>query len=738
MRLLSFGIAASLFCGLLRQTPAPQPASPLPATRLQTRWAAQVTPDSVLPEYPRPQMARRPWTNLNGQWSYAIAAADAPRPASFDGRILVPFPIESQLSGAGRWVSPDQRLWYRRTFTAPALPSGHRLLLNFGAVDWEAVVYVNGKSAGEHRGGYDPFTFDITDLLRPGTAQQELVVAVRDPTDRGQQPKGKQVQRPRSIWYTAVTGIWQTVWLESVPAVHISSLRVDPDLDRSMIRVFATTRGGAAPVTVTVLDGTREVARGSGASGAGFGVAVPSPRKWSPADPFLYTLHVRAGEDEIDSYVGMRSIAVRRDARGVDRLFLNGEPLFQFGPLDQGWWPGGLYTAPTDDALAADIRKTKDLGFNVIRKHVKVEPARWYYHADRLGMLVWQDMPSGGNNGSEGEAEYARELRAVVDALRSHPSIVMWVPFNEGWGQHKTESYVSWLKSYDPTRLVDNASGWTDKKVGDVVDQHSYPGPAMPPLEPDRASVLGEFGGLGLPLEGHTWLARGNWGYRSFTSLDDLNTAYRDLIAQLRLHEGDGLAAAIYTQTTDVEIEVNGVMTYDRGVTKLSPESIAANRRLYDTPPVVTHLVPASDRAPQAWHFTTNVPAPGWFEAGFDDSTWRTGQSGFGAPDTAFAHVGTPWTTPDIWLRRAVDLAADSIHTPYLRVFHDDAAEVYVNGTLVATLPGANNGFAFVPLAGAARAAFKDGTNTIAVHAHQIRGGQFIDVGLADVIDAPR
>jgi hypothetical protein len=716
------------------QAPAAvQPASPIPPTHLKTRWAADVTPDRVLPEYPRPQLARKQWTNLNGPWGYAITAADAARPAAFDGRVLVPFPIESQLSGAGVWVSPDQRLWYRRTFAAPALAAGQRLLLNFGAVDWEAVVFVNGTSVGQHRGGYDPFTFDITDQLRRGSAEQEIVVAVRDPTDDGQQPRGKQVRRPRSIFYTEVTGIWQTVWLETVPEWHVSGLRIDPDLDRGLVNVSVGTDGrqGTGRVTITVLDGAREVGSADGPTAA---IRIPAVHKWSPADPFLYKLRVRlASGDDVEGYFGMRSIAVRADASGARRLFLNGEPLFQFGLLDQGWWPDGLYTAPTDEALAFDIQKTRDLGFNMIRKHVKVEPARWYYHADRLGMLVWQDMPSGDNKGADAQANFARELQAVVDALRNHPSIVMWVPFNEGWGQHATEKTVAWLKAYDPTRLVNNTSGWTDMKVGDVVDLHAYPGPAMPPPEPARADVLGEFGGLGLPTDAHTWLDRGNWGYRSFTSLADLNAAYRDLIAQLRLHVGDGLSSAIYTQTTDVEIEVNGVMTYDRGVIKLSPESVAANRRLYETPPRVSHVAPASDRTSQTWRYTTTAPGAAWFDPPFDDAAWQSGPGGFGATDTRFARVGTEWKTADIWLRRTIDVPTGPLTSPHLRVFHDDDAEVYVNGTLAATLPGNNNGFAYVPLTGAARAALRPGKNTLAVHAHQTRGGQFIDVGVVDV-----
>jgi 3-keto-disaccharide hydrolase/glycosyl hydrolase family 2 len=719
------------------QAPAAvQAPTPIPATHLQTRWASQVTPDRVWPEYPRPQLARKQWTNLNGTWTYAITTGDAPRPSSFDGRILVPFPIESQLSGAGVWVQPEQTLWYRRTFASPARAGGQRVLLNFGAVDWEAVVYVNGTSAGVHRGGYDPFTLDITDRLKPGAAEQELVVAVRDPTDAGQQPRGKQVRRPRSIWYTAVTGIWQTVWLETVPRYHVSGLRIDPDLEGGLVKVAVGTDGrdaAAGRVTVTVLDGTREVGTADGPTAS---IRIPTPHKWSPADPFLYRLRVRlASGDEVESYFGMRSIAVRADAAGVRRLFLNGEPLFQLGLLDQGWWPDGLYTAATDEALAFDIQKTKELGFNLIRKHVKVEPARWYYHADRLGMLVWQDMPSADNKGAEAEANFQRELTAVIDALRNHPSIVMWVPFNEGWGQHATEKYVAWLKSYDPSRLVNNTSGWTDAKVGDVADHHSYPGPAMPPLEPVRASMLGEFGGLGQPVEGHTWLDKGNWGYRTFTTLDEMNAAYRDLLGQLRLHEGDGLSAAIYTQTTDVEIEVNGVMTYDRGVTKLSPESVAANRRMYERPPHITHLVPASDHAAQTWKYTTSAPAAAWFDPAFEDAAWQSGPSGFGAPDTRFARVGTEWKTSDIWLRRTVDLPAANLTAPHLRVYHDDDAQVYLNGTLVAELPGANSGFTYLPLTGAARAALRPGKNTIAVHAHQTRGGQFIDVGLVDVTD---
>jgi hypothetical protein len=740
----SIGLVLSLFLALA-QSPAPAPQAPVsaaastvPSTHLRTRWAAEVKPESVLPEYPRPQMARRQWTSLNGEWGYAITAAGDSRPAAFADRILVPFPVQSQLSGAGVPITPEQRLWYRRTFTTPAMQPGNRLLLHFGAVDWEAAVFVNGRQVLTHKGGYDPFTADITDALRPGDGEQELVVAVTDPTDKGEQPRGKQVLEPHSIYYTAVTGIWQTVWLEPVPARHVSSLRIDPDLPGSSVRVTVDAEGGPATATVVVLDGSREVARSTGQTGAMQTLRVPSPHAWSPSDPFLYNVRVTLdGGDAVDSYFGMRSITVGSDQDGTRRLFLNGRPLFQLGLLDQGWWPDGLYTAPTDEALASDIQRSKDLGFNLIRKHVKVEPARWYYHCDRLGILVWQDMPSGDNEGATAQTEFSTELRAMVDALRNHPSIVMWVPFNEGWGQHDTAKYVSWLQSYDPTRLVNNVSGWTDAGVGSVADLHAYPGPATPPLEKERAAVLGEFGGLGLPIESHTWLDRGNWGYRSFTSLPDLNAAYVGLLGQLRINKGAGLAAAIYTQTTDVEIEVNGVMTYDRGVVKLAPEAVAANTRMNEPAPLVTTILPASDQSPRSWRYTTAAPSGNWMSPSFDDGEWSTGNGGFGAKDTRHARVGTEWKTPDIWLRSSFDLRDVTFANPQLRVFHDEDAEIYFNGELAAELPGSNAGFAFVPLTGAARAALRAGRNVIAIHVKQTRGGQFIDAGIVDVKERP-
>jgi hypothetical protein len=533
-----------------------------------------------------------------------------------------------------------------------------------------------------------------------------------------------------------VTGIWQTVWLEPVPAQHIRDLVLASDATAGTITVTvqpsSQARGAAR---VVARDGTRVVAQAAGAAGQPIVLRIPQAKLWSPDSPFLYDLRVTLGSDEVQSYAGIRTIAVQRDTAGVNRLFLNGKPLFEYGLLDQGWWPDGLYTAPTDEALRSDIETTRRLGFNLIRKHVKVEPARWYYHADRLGVLVWQDMPSGGDQTPQKPDMFAAELEHMVDALRNHPSIVMWVPFNEGWGQHETEKYVAWLKQHDPTRLVNNTSGWTDKMVGDVSDVHSYPAPVRPPLEDKRAAVLGEFGGLGLPIDGHTWIEKGNWGYRSYKTTEELGQAYRDLMYQLRILVGEGLSAAIYTQTTDVEIEVNGMLTYDRAVVKLPPDAKELHARL-SSPPSVREVVATSERSPQPWRYTIETPAEGWFTSAFNDSAWTQGNGGFGRPGTARASVGTPWQTSDIWLRRTFDLPAAALANPHLRVFHDDDAEVYVNGERIATLPGAVNGYSYVPLDAAAKALLRSGaSNTLAIHVKQIRGGQFADAGLVEVVE---
>jgi len=723
------------FAALLAALPlAAQRPAAAPPSHIRTRWAADVDPAHPLPEYPRPQMVRSRWTNLNGKWDYAITGNGAAKPSSWDGTIVVPFPVQSQLSGVERAVTDSQRLWYHRSFRATTA-RGERVLLHFGAVDWDATVYVNGVNVGEHRGGYDPFTFDITSALK-GSGDQDLVVSVWDPTDRGPQPRGKQVLHPKSIWYSAVTGIWQTVWLEPVRTGFVTEVVATPDIDHDLVEFHyvADTHNMPTdvPAKITVLSDGQIV--GTSRPRSDPVIYLPHPHLWSPDDPFLYQYRLVNGRDTVTGYFGMRKIAVAKDSAGINRLFLNNKPLFEFGPLDQGWWPDGLYTAPTDAALAFDIEQTKRLGFNMIRKHVKVEPDRWYHDADSLGVLVWQDMPSGDNNTADGKKEFETELHHMVDALRNHPSIVMWVPFNEGWGQHDTERYVSWLKSYDPSRLVNNATGWTDKHVGDVVDVHSYPGPAMPPLESGRAAVLGEFGGLGLPIAGHTWLAQDNWGYRTFTSTDALGAAYRDLITQLRYLIGDGLAAAVYTQTTDVEVEVNGLMTYDRAITKLPADAIAANRTVYLSPPHTAVVVPTSQLAPQLWRYTTSAPPADWFATGFNDGAWTEAPGGFGTTGTPGAVVRTTWKSADIWLRRSFTLGEKALVDPQWRIHHDEDAEIYLNGVLAARLSGYTGGYVRVPLDAAARALLRPGVNQLAVHVHQTTGGQYIDLGLDERI----
>jgi Glycosyl hydrolases family 2, sugar binding domain/Glycosyl hydrolases family 2, TIM barrel domain/Glycosyl hydrolases family 2 len=713
---------------------------------LMTRWATDVSPDRVLPEYPRPQLARSDWLNLNGLWDYAIRTRAEGMPAAFDGRILVPFPVESALSGVMKTVGEANRLWYRRTFEVPRAWNGRRTLLHFGAVDWEATVYVNGREVATHRGGYDGFTVDVSDALRPA-GPQELVIGVWDPTDAGTQPRGKQVARPRGIWYTSVTGIWQTVWIEPVPAGAIDALMLVPDIDAGVLNVTATVSGVAPDVTVLAVarDGSREVGRARGRPGESFPLPVPNARLWSPDSPALYALEVtldRGGRpaDAVTSYFAMRKSSLCKDEGGTLRLCLNNTPLFQVGPLDQGWWPDGLYVAPTDEALRSDIEVTKRLGFNMARKHVKVEPDRWYYWADTLGLLVWQDMPSTVVRGARTPASAAQfevELKAMIDGRRNHPSIVMWVPFNEGWGQYDTPRIVQWLESYDPSRLVDNASGWTDEHVGDVIDVHRYPGPGSPTPEAARAAVLGEFGGLGLPLPDHTWQGQANWSYRGFTTRDALTDAYVDLVGRLHpMLRSPGLSAAVYTQTTDVEIEVNGLMTYDRAIVKPDEARVrAANLHLFTPPPFLVSVVDTSRDAPVVWRYTTTSPPAEWMASEFDATGWPEGPGGFGTANTPGAVVRTVWNTPDIWLRRSFDLpAAFSAADLHLLIHHDEDAEVYINGVLASTLGGYSSDYELASLTSASRALIRPGRNTLAVHCRQTTGGQYIDVGLVDVV----
>lgn len=546
-------------------------------TPLTTPWTNQVSPENALPEYPRPQMVRPEWKNLNGLWDFTLFSRETEKVVK-QSKILVPYPVESALSGIGWKVEPKHIMTYRRKVSIPEKWRGQRVLLHFGAVDWKAEVTVNGKKVGEHEGGYDPFSFDITDFLTNG-GEQDLSVQVTDPTDTGGQPIGKQRLEPHGIWYTATSGIWQSVWLEPVPAAYIRYYRVEPDVDKSRIFVRVETAGDMSnlKVSASIRQNGAKLSHASGKAGTPLMLKVNDLHLWSPDDPYLYGLEVSILDangkavDKVDGYFGMRKISLGKDAKGFTRLLLNNEPIFQLGPLDQGFWPDGLYTPPTEAAMIFDLETLKSMGFNMIRKHVKVEPERWYYLCDKMGILVWQDMPSAGNATAEDRQQFKWELKAIVDALFSHPSIVIWVPFNEGWGQHDTEFYVEKLKEWDPTRLVINASGWTDMGVGDVMDIHDYPGPSAPKPEEARATVLGEFGGLGLNIQGHQWANEG-WGYQLINSPEALLERYEELFRNLLpLIDSAGLSAAVYTQVSDIETENNGLMTYDRKVIKMDP-----------------------------------------------------------------------------------------------------------------------------------------------------------------------
>jgi beta-galactosidase/beta-glucuronidase len=564
--------------------------------KIKTVWAEKIDPANPLPEYPRPQMVRDQWQNLNGLWDYTILQKGSNIPEKYDGKILVPFAIESSLSGVQARVGEDQELWYHRAFTVPSNWKNKKVLLNFGAVDWKSDVWVNNIKVGTHRGGYTPFSLDITAFLSKEKSQK-LVVKVWDPTDKGFQPHGKQVGQPQGIWYTPVTGIWQTVWLEPLEEVYISHLKTVPNIDGGNISVLAEVQNALSNdiVEVKVLENGNMVGSGKAAAGQEVLVAVPDAKLWSPESPFLYDMEVtvlRNGEagDQLKSYFGMRKISTKRDKDGIVRLQLNNKDYFQFGPLDQGWWPDGLYTAPTDEALLYDIKKTKDFGFNMIRKHVKVEPARWYHHCDREGILVWQDMPSGDRspqwqqrnyfNGLElersaqSEENFRQEWKEIIDFGISNPCIVTWVPFNESWGQFKTPEIVEWTKNYDPSRLVNPASGGNHYDVGDMLDMHNYPEPAMGLYDSKRSCVLGEYGGIGLAIDGHLWEKDRNWGYVQYKTSEEATKAFIGMAEKLKTLIPAGYSAAVYTQTTDVEMEVNGLMTYDRKVIKMNEAEI--------------------------------------------------------------------------------------------------------------------------------------------------------------------
>ena len=605
-RILAFSLLLGLFaCAQKTETVTWAPLQ----DHILSRWAADVDPLNPLPEYPRPQLVRTDWQSLNGLWDYSIGPKEGEQPAA-EGKILVPFPLESALSGVGRHITDNDALWYSTTFTVPRKWKKNQVWLNFQGVDWSTEVWLNGQKVGSHTGGYTAFAFNITPYLKKG--RQELVVKVLDGTDNDEQPRGKQVSKPKGIWYTAVSGIWQSVWLEPTPTqTHLTNYYAVVDAGAASFAIAPVVEQpqDGDVVDIRLLSEGKEVARASVPAGQSARLTPENPRQWSPEDPFLYDIEFtvqRDGKpiDKVQGYGALREVKEVTDEAGHKRLGLNGKPYFQFGPLDQGWWPDGLYTAPTDEALRYDIEQTKAFGYNMIRKHIKVEPARWYYWCDRLGILVWQDMPcitdsrpgrweqhtwatpdDDARLTESAKKTYYKEWAEIINQQQVFPCIVVWVPFNEAWAQFDTYKVVDFTKKTDPTRLVNSASGGNSyPECGDIFDSHNYPDPHMKfTSEGKQIDVLGEYGGIGWPVEGHLWQPGGNWGYVKFQSGEEVLEQYREYAQQLKATIADGVSAAVYTQTTDVEVEVNGLMTYDREVTKMpAAELYKINREVIE------------------------------------------------------------------------------------------------------------------------------------------------------------
>lgn len=629
LKIAKLSISALLMTVALSSSISAQNAWTPAGDNIRTKWAEEVNPSSPLSEYPRPQMSRSSWQSLNGLWNYQIKSVEDNSAFSSQGQILVPFALESSLSGVGKTINDGECLVYQRTFSVPKNWKGKRVLLNFDAIDWKAEIYVNGSLVATHTGGYTPISVDVTPYLSK-KAKQTLSVKVEDDADQSFQPRGKQVRKPSGIWYTSVTGIWQSVWMEAVPETRITDYNVKSDIDNGTIEVTieslnlkkgqtvvaALTEGGVGydplnPSSNIVVMGSSICENDSESGTSVIKLNVPDAKLWSPETPYLYGLKLSIVQnvttvDQVTGYTAMRKISVVKDSDGYKRMALNNKALFQFGPLDQGWWPDGLYTAPTDEALHYDVLKTKEMGFNMIRKHIKVEPSRWYMWCDVEGIMVWQDMPSiadyslmdtrpeavskasanewsadsfvGGTDAvipSEWKDNYYKEWTDIMNALKKFQCIVVWVPFNEAWGQFDTPEVVSFTRANDSTRLINPASGGNYTFTGDIIDVHHYPEPRMNAFEAKFVNVLGEYGGIGLPLEGHLWQKDRNWGYIQYKNANEVFETYSKYAEMLQGFIRTGCAAAIYTQTTDVEGEVNGLMTYDRAVIKMDLDKLS-------------------------------------------------------------------------------------------------------------------------------------------------------------------
>jgi hypothetical protein len=725
---------------------------------LSTPWTSLVNTNSPLPEYPRPQLVRSNWMSLNGLWQFQAGVTNTdtvPAGQTLSGNILVPYPMESAISGVMAYHAWS---WYRTLFTLPFAWSGQKILLHLDAVTWQAHVYVNGQSVGVHSGGYDAITYDITPYLT-GAGQQELIVQVWSPEDNGSQPRGKQTLYPGGIMYTSASGLWQSAWLEPVATSGVQNFVMIPDIDNSRLRLTVNTYSSAGvTVYATALSNSIPVATVHGSPGTELDIPITNADLWTPDNPFLYNLQVSvvvgaATNDSVTSYFGMRKISTNF-AGGVDRIYLNNQPIFGMGPLDQGYWPDGIYTAPTDDALKFDLQITKALGYNTIRKHEKVEPQRWYYWADTLGLMIWQDMPTcnsytgAANPPVIDPAQFAAELSALVTNHWNSPSIIMWDVFNEnqgeagssdGSGQASTASLVGLVKSLDASRLVNQASGGAYFGVGDVFDNHNYPPPGDP-ASSTQAAVDGEFGGIGYLQSGHLWNpSQAFVGYLTASSPAQIAPLYDPFMDDILSYKPGGLNAAIYTQITDVENECDGLLNYDRTL-KADPARIAySNQKAISGQINSTVIVPIA----QTWRYTTNTStgSGNWYATNYNDSSWSTGQAGFGTADPNVT-PNTAWkTTGYIWLRRAFNpgsLTAQQLSNLVFNVYHDEDVVIYINGVLAAQASGYST--TFVPLAinAAALASIVPGaTNYLAVSCSQTTGGQFIDVGInSEIITA--
>lgn len=739
MMIKRIAVLLTLLNGLMSGAFAQQPAEwAFKEGPLKTKWADKIDPAHPLPEYPRPQMVRTEWLSLNGIWEFQSGSTDDAVPVGklLSGKILVPYPAESALSGV---MKHDDRLWYRRKLTIPAAWKGKHVLLHFEAVDYEAEVYLNGKRIGTHKGGYDAFSFDITPYLIPGN--QELIVRVYDPTEDYGKPRGKQTNHPGGIMYTPTTGIWQSVWMEPVAVNSIVSLKIVPDVDgkRVKITVNSSVQNGLT-ARVAIKEGAKYVSIANGNANQEISLPVPDAKLWSPDKPFLYNLSIALlshGKpvDTVSSYFGMRKIAITDDG-GYKKIYLNNHFLYEMGLLDQGFWPDGIYTAPTDEALRSDIEQAKNLGFNLIRKHIKVEPQRWYYWADKLGILVWQDMPSVNSYLPQNavrpaidEPEFKSELHRLIVNHWNSPSIIMWVLFNESQGQHDTENLVKFIHDLDPSRLIDESSGDKHYGFGDVIDRHSYPPPNVPESK-TQAIVIGEFGGIGYGIKGHTWAAKAD-GYTNVFNAKDFIFLYAEFAGKLKNFVADkGLSASIYTQLTDVETETNGVLTYDR-IPKAEAAAMRKINAFQFIAPTYQVILSTSEAEAQDWKYTTDKPAGNWNKASFDDAAWLTGKGGFGKVRN---WGNTPWNTSDIWMRKTFNvgnLTAAQLDDLVIRILHDDQAEVFVNGVAAYNGHGFRGDYENRGLNPDARHSIKlNAANIIAIHCHKKNAGQYIDAGI--------